>query len=349
MTVESLLTRLASYVDKPSEAAFGPLALEVYSLQCASIPAIARLAESSGARPESIDDWRQIPLVPTLAFKSQSLHVQEPLETFRSSGTRGVGRSTHYHPFPDLYRTLIDRSFPRECLSGLVEPSMLSLVPRRTDQPDSSLSFMVEHVVKQFGSDDSDYAIGPRGIKLPIARSWLGARQREGAPCLVLATSLALDQLLDALEKRYLHFRLPPGSVLFETGGLKGREREVSRDRLQARTTEYLGLGPEAIVWEYGMTELSSQAYASQRSQWRYRLPSWVRVRALHPETLVDQPAGASGLLAFLDLGNLGSAIHVLTEDVGRVAEDGSFWLEGRATDAELRGCSLTVEELALT
>jgi hypothetical protein len=225
---------------------------------------------------------------------------------------------------------------------------MLSLVPTREQLPDSSLSFMLDHVLARYGAPQSLTAFGPRGVEAPKARSWAGGRQREGRPLLVLATALALAQWLDALERQDLRFRLPAGSAVFETGGFKGRTTELTREDLLARLGERLHVMPQAVVREYGMTELTSQFYTRALHGGNADLfvaPHWTRVRILDPVTLEEAPAGTPGLIAVFDLANLGSAVHLLTEDLGAAEEDG-FRLLGRAAGAELRGCSLVAEEL---
>jgi hypothetical protein len=166
---------------------------------------------------------------------------------------------------------------------------------------------------------------------------------------LILATAFALVQWLDALERLGLKFRLPAGTAVFETGGFKGRTAEVSRDDLLARLQTWTGVPPSSVVREYGMTELTSQCYTGAllgEDPEIFRAPHWMRVRILDPETLSEAPPGTPGLIAIFDLANLGSAVHLLTEDLG-VAEGEGFRLLGRAAGAELRGCSLVVEELA--
>jgi hypothetical protein len=165
----------------------------------------------------------------------------------------------------------------------------------------------------------------------------------------VLATGLALDQCLAGLERLDLRFRLPAASAVFLTGGFKTRHGELTLERLLARLEERLGLRAGAVVEEYGMTELTSQAYTRALvggAPDLFVCPHWMRVRVLDPTSLEEAPAGREGLLAILDLANVGSALHLLTEDLGR-NEDGGFRLLGRASGAELRGCSLTAEELA--
>jgi len=344
---------------------FEALALEAFAFQYERIPAYRRLCEGRGVAPGEVRSWREVPTVPASAYKSTdpslALHAAPPRITFRSSGTTQgeARRSVHHHPFPDLYRAVIDASFPHFCPLASARPPMLSLIPTPEQLPDSSLSFMAGHVLDRFGGEGSATAFGERGVELPKVRSWLGARQRDRRPGLVLATGLALVQLLDGLERMSLRFRLPPGSALFETGGLKGRTREISREDLLARVERQLGLPPQRVLGEYGMTELTSQCYTRTLLEpapdrlpqgvdpAAFVGPPWVRVRILDPETLEEAPEGEPGLIAVFDLANVGSAVHLLTEDLGCTAPGGGFHLVGRAAGAELRGCSLTVEEMA--
>ena len=163
-----------------------------------------------------------------------------------------------------------------------------------------------------------------------------------------MATSFALAGWLDGLERLGLKFRLPPGSAVFETGGFKGKAAEVAPEDLLARLHAWTGVPRASVVREYGMTELTSQCYTGAllgEDPGVNLAPHWVRVRILDPETLAEAPAGTPGLIAVFDLANLGSAVHLLTEDLG-IAEGDGFRLLGRAAGAELRGCSLVVEEL---
>jgi hypothetical protein len=348
---DSLPDRVAAFIRDPAAGDFEALALEAFAFQHRRIEPYRRLCEARGAEPGRVAGWRQVPAVPASAFKSVELAAAPPVEVFRSSGTSaGAGlRSVHRHPYPDLYRAAIDASFPEFCLAGLDRPPMLSLIPGRDVLPDSSLSFMADHVLGRWGGEGSLAGFGARGVEVRAVRSWIGARQRAGRPVVVLATALALDQLLGALEKQELRFRLPPGSVAFETGGSKGRDRQLSRPELVERLGARLGIAADRVVGEYGMTELTSQLYTGTLTGGNPELfvaPPWVRVRVLDPETLEEAPAGRPGLIAVFDLANLGSAVHLLTEDLG-VAEPGGLRLAGRAAGAELRGCSLAAEELA--
>ncbi|HEX6863422.1 MAG TPA: hypothetical protein VF414_11430 [Thermoanaerobaculia bacterium] len=341
-----ILDRISRFVSDTASASFDELALEAFAFQFERIEPYRRMCEGRGAVPGAVTDWRRVPPVPTAAFKSLELAAEPAKEIFRSSGTTGEARSVHHHPYPDLYRLTIDASFPRFCLPLGSKTPMLSLIPTREQLPDSSLSFMIDHVLARWGTPESATAFGSRGVEVAKARSWAGSRQREGRPVLVLATAFALAQWLEGLERMGLRFRLPAGSAVFETGGFKGRTRELTREELAERIGTWLGVG--SVVREYGMTELTSQCYTRGllgEAPDLFVAPSWVRVRILDPATLEEAPAGTPGLIAVFDLANLGSAVHVLTEDLG-VAEGEGFRLLGRAAGAELRGCSLVVEEL---
>lgn len=306
-----------------------------------------RLCDRRGVIPATLGDWRAAPAVPTSAFKSLRLAAAQPLETFRSSGTtRGAERrSVHYHPYPELYRTVIDATFAAACLpAGSGRVPIISLIPDRAIASDSSLSFMAAHVFERHAAAGSAWAVREGGIDLDLACRWLRG-QAEDEAVLVLATALALVLLLDRLQGEAEDaIRLSPGSRVFETGGFKGRTLETTPEAVRQRARALLGLAPDAIVREYGMTELTSQAYSRPGGE-RLRTPPWMPFRVLDPDTLEEVEDGQTGLLAFFDLANLGSLCHVLTEDLG-VREGDAFRLLGRASGAELRGCSLTAEEL---
>jgi hypothetical protein len=243
VSAEILLERIERFVSAPAGGgdSFDELALAAFAFQFERIEPYRRMCEARGATPQTVCGWRQVPPVPAAAFRTLELAAAPAVETFRSSGTSGGGggggigdgaeRSVHRHPYPDLYRRTIDIAFPRFCLPaaerGARRP-VLSLVPSREQAPDSSLAFMAAHVVERFGTLESAVAFGPRGVEVPKARSWAAARQRDGRPALVFATAFALAQWLEALERQDLRFRLPAGSVVFETGGFKGRTVELS-------------------------------------------------------------------------------------------------------------------------
>ena len=354
---DPVVQQIARFIDDPAAGSFGRLARRAFAFQFRRIAPYRRLCLSRGVTPQSLTDWRHVPAIPVAAFKTLELRAAPAREIFRSSGTTGSERSVHAHPFPDLYRRVIDATFPAHCLHHLVaggRPPMLALVPSRRQQPDSSLSFMIDHVLRHFGAgekggdDGGSYAFGPRGVDVARATAWCEERLRDGRGGLILATSFALAQWLDELAAQGLSFRLPATTTVFDTGGFKGRSRELTRVELAQRLERHLGIAPDRIVREYGMTELTSHFYTAALRGGDPELfegPPWLKARVVDPETLEERPAGQPGVLAIFDLANVGSAVHLLTQDLG-VVHGERFRLLGRASGADLRGCSLTVERL---
>ena len=375
----ALLDRVERYVRAApardgEDETFDSLAREAFAFQHRRVAPVRALAEARGVGPEAVRSWRDVPPVPALAYKSLDLTPAgvepgqgETVEVFRSSGTTQGIRGVHRHPFPGLYRTVIAASFPRFCLprgpSGGGPAPMLSLIPPRRDAPDSSLSFMIDFALERWGDEGSRHVFGPGGVDAEAAAGWCRAAEAEGRAVLLLSTAFALASWLDTLAAEGESFRLPAGSVLFETGGFKGRTRELSRGELRARVHERLGIAPERVVREYGMTELTSQLYTPNLVAGLmpdlikaggdpdlFVASPWVRVRVLDPDTLEEAPPGRPGLVTIFDLANLSSAVHVMTEDLGSLWELPSgrsgLRLLGRAAGAELRGCSLTAEEM---
>src|SRR6188474_2481878 len=168
-----LLADIERFVAAPADDAFEPLALRAFAFQFERIEPYRRWCERSGRAPSTVRDWRDIPWIPAAAMKSIELHAAPAALTFRSSGTTaGERRSVHHHPYPDLYRRVIDASFPDFCLPRGDRPPMLSLIPPFAPACESSLSFMVDHVLATLGGEGSGSAIGARGVEIARARSW---------------------------------------------------------------------------------------------------------------------------------------------------------------------------------
>jgi hypothetical protein len=230
---------------------------------------------------------------------------------------------------------------------------MLIIAPSAEDLEDSSLSFMLSELIRRWGDDKSRFfvTLGPEGwsFDFDALEAALDEAVADGVRTLVMSTAFGFVELFDHSARSW---QLPRGSRLMETGGFKGRSREISREELYQTFYERLGLAPTHCVSEYSMTELSSQAYSDNllrksNDGVRLRLPPWARVEIVDPVTLVpyDEP-GRVGLIRWYDLANADSALAIQTSDRGTAEGDGGFVLHGRAPDAELRGCSLTIEEI---
>ncbi len=354
---KNLSTRVQAFVEDSSAASFADLALETIRIQADLLPGYRRLFDARCIDPETIDSWQQAPPIPTSAFQQQVFNIGGVEQVFRSSGTSTSGqqRSEHHHGNLDLYRHIIDTSFPEPVLgtflgSAPVRRPILSLIAPVALIPDSSLGFMIAHVIDRYGTPDAAYAFEDGVLAPQIALDWIAVQPQDSKP-VILATALALWTVLEHIKTTEPAVGWPSSTVVMETGGFKTRRFEIDRERLLRRLRESTGVPELRVVREYGMTELSSQAYASTALSLGdndlFKLPHWVRARALDPVTMQERTDAEPGLLAFLDLGNIASAASIVTEDLGIIEPEGrAFRLLGRAADAELRGCSLSTEAL---
>jgi hypothetical protein len=355
--------RFAAGVDR-SWPDFTAIALRVFGYQYRTNAVYRAFAAGRGRTPETVRRWQDVPAVPASAFKHLPLvsGPPEPVErVFRTSGTSGGGptrlRGEHHVRSLALYRAA---SLPNLAANLGLDGGrirILSLIPPASEQPASSLACMMSFAFDAFGAVGSasfaglDATIDAEAFHRALLRA-----AADEVPVWVAGTAFAFVHWLDVARARGWHVRLPAGSRLMETGGFKGRSREVARPELYALLHAHLGIPVGRMVNEYGMTELLSQFYEpilyardetgdADLGRRHHVGPPWVRTRVLDPTTLDACPAGEPGLLMHLDLANLGSVAAVLTADMG-VAVEGGFRVLGRAPGAEPRGCSLALEEL---
>jgi hypothetical protein len=203
------------------------------------------------------------------------------------------------------------------------------------------------HIFRRaFGTAHSEFLGSINGddawlLDFDAAETALGEASAADRPVVLFGTAFSFVHLLDHLLSRRLRFQLPPGSCALETGGYKGRSRSLPKEELHALMEERLGVPRSKIVCEYGMSELSSQAYDSPWSgNRRFRVPAWARAVVISPETGLEVAEGETGLLRVFDLANVFSVMAIQTEDLAVRHADG-FELLGRARLAEARGCSL--------
>lgn len=343
---------------------FERLALRVFRWQYEANPVYRRFAAGRDRTLETVRSWTDVPAVPATAFKHLPLlsapdgRVQR---LFRTSGTSGAssGRGVHRVPEMELYRASALPNMKAHLLAGLEPPvSVLALLPSPEEVPDSSLSAMAAFATEAWGDEGSGWFVDPEeGVREQALWEALASAEERGRPVLLLGTAFSFVHALDAAAAEGRRYVLPAGTRVMETGGFKGRSRSVPRAELYAGIERRFGVSSPFVVNEYGMTELLSQFYepvlrpecAGHRptgleDRWHVG-PPWVRTRVLDPATLDPVPEGETGLLCHFDLANAGSVACVLTEDLGTRVE-GGFRLRGRAEGAELRGCSLAVEEI---
>lgn len=342
------------FIADPSSGDFGTLALAVFRHQYEHCSPYRAFCESRTIVPDTVEAWQQVPPVPIQAFKWADLSCGHPQRVFRSTGTtEGVERRSR-HAIPDLRlsRAAAIGGLRRFLFPDVERMELVSLIPPASERPDSSLAQMVAWAAECFGRDGITEAAAGGFPSFELFSDTLRRSESDGAPVAVLTTTGALIHFLDAARARSLTFRLPHGSRLMDTGGFKGAPRSMSRKGLLHAIWSTFAIPGYFAVNEYGMAELSSQFYDSvirdrfdgMHRERRLVTSPWVRAVIVDPHTRQIAPHGTPGLVCHFDLANAGTAMAVLSEDIGVLDQHGMRLL-GRAPHAETRGCSLNVSE----
>jgi hypothetical protein len=337
------------------EERFDALARALFAFQFERCAPYRRFCEARGRTPANVECWSAIPAVPTGAFKELELRSFPPAlgcHVFRTSGTATQRRGALVLDTLALYEASLLPSFRRGVLPDLAPGArvrMRVLAPAPDEAPDSSLSHMFGCVLRAFGDARSGFDVRRGVLDAGGLRDALANACQEQVPVALCGTAFAFVHLLDTLTAPNARLSLPAGSRVMETGGFKGRSRTMPRAELYAGIESAIGVPPNRIVNQYGMTELGSQFYDSileDPSAPRRKLaPPWVRVRLVDPESGHESAPGAIGLVQIVDLANTGSVLAIQTADLGRTIADG-FDVLGREPDAEARGCSIAADEM---
>jgi hypothetical protein len=341
------------YGTELTQGEFNDLVLRLFDYQLRYNAPYARYCERLGVTRDAFPtSWQAIPAVPAPAFKEATLTTFDPASAtlvFETSGTT-VGRpGRHYLETTALYDAALLAGFDRLMLADGAALRYFNCVPNPLESPHSSLGYMMKHVAEERGDKKTGWYLADGELLFETLKGDLQESVAERQPVCLAATAFALLHVLDKMEREGLRLSLSPGSRVMETGGFKGRSRMVSRDELYERTCDRFGIEPEAIVAEYGMTELSSQYYdrvagGAEIAERRKVAPPWLRARVVGPDR-ATLPNGEIGSILHVDLTNRSSCIAIQTEDLGVRYDDG-FVLVGRAADSEPRGCSLDSEDL---
>ena len=332
-------------------------------------PVYARYCDVSGVPNEgkSLLDW---PPLPVECFKRAQVCPFDPAEaikTFYSSGTTTDARSTHCFRSIELlqktiiftYTSLISRAFPRSA-------RILSLMPSHDDNPNSSLGYMIQYLMDCVGTPNSrSFFSMQTGLDIDGLIGAFRESAQTGEPVHLMGPAFAYVQLLDTLGDAT--FQCAPGSALLETGGYKGKTREIPKTELRDQLAHKLGIARNRIYGEYGMCELSSQGYElcalnapADRvpEEGLFLLPPWLKCIIYAPDTMRPVLPDNDGQIAMFDLCNLDSAAFILTGDVGRLVTlpeslraclpghpRHALKLYGRAANAVPKGCSMAWDE----
>jgi len=314
-----------------TEAEFNALALQVFRFQFENNPVYRSFCDLLYKNPSAIKKVEDIPFLPIQFFKShQVLSSSEAIKkTFTSSGTTGNATSKHYITDLSVYEDSFNKGF--NTFYGNIEDFIvLALLPSYLEREGSSLVYMVDSLIKDSNRLESGFYLD----NLTALSATLKRLDTKGQKVLLIGVSFALLDLIKAYS-----FNLN-NTIIMETGGMKGRRKELIREELH--TILKRGFGVNTIHSEYGMTELLSQAYSKGNGV--FNSPNWMRILIRDTEdALTLTKKGKTGGINIIDLANINSCSFIATQDLGRVNKNGSFEIIGRFNTSDIRGCNLMV------
>ena len=310
-----------------STAEFKGIALETFGKQYRNVSIFREFCDHLGKNPSAVQKVEDIPFLPILFFKTHKIlskgHQAEII--FQSSGTTGSIRSKHFVADLGLYRESFNRGF-HHFYGPPKEFCILALLPSYQERSDASLSYMVSELIRQSSHPKSGF-YGP--IEIPEILANLAD---SNTPVLLIGVTFALLDLVENLKGPLENI------TVIETGGMKGRRKEMVRTELHQVLCE--GFGIQKIHSEYGMTELLSQAYSF--GEGLFHCPAWMQVQIRDTEDpLTPLAAGKTGGVNIIDLANQYSCSFIATQDLGKTHANGSFEILGRFDHADIRGCNL--------
>lgn len=317
-------------------ASFEELALDAFAYQYTKNHVYRSFTDTLGIDPARVNSLEKIPFLPVSFFKSAQVSSKtdsqedaltpEGLLRFESSGTTGSTPSIHLVHDPTLYQ----KSFQQGFAKAFGDPQqwcLVALLPSYLEREHSSLVYMTRHLIEQTNHPNSGFYLHD----LEKLHHALTELEQKKQPTLLLGVSFALLEFAQQFPMALCH------TQLIETGGMKGRGPELTREELHRKLQVAFGLSN--ICSEYGMTELFSQAWSSGKGI--FESPPWMKVLVREEEDPLTIRTQGTGALNIIDLANIDSCCFIATEDIGQLQPNGHFEVRGRMDHAEWRGCSL--------
>ena len=307
--------------------------LEVFRYQAYNNPVYSDFIHRLGIKKEAVNTLEEIPFLPVEFFRSHKIitGINPPEKIFESSGTTASSKSRHYIVDTKLYEKSFLNCF--RLFYGDPENYVIAaLLPSYTERENSSLIYMMDNLIRRSKNKRSGFC------QNNVSNMLLNIKQagKEKQKILLMGVSFALLDLA-------MQF-LPDlsGVIVMETGGMKGRKKEITRGELHSLLTERLNVS--TIHSEYGMTELLSQAYSKGKGI--FYCPPWMKIIIRDPQdplSVITKP-GISGGINIVDLANVHSCSFIATGDLGKLHEEGGFEVLGRFDSSDIRGCNLLIE-----
>ncbi|NKI26143.1 acyl transferase [Arenibacter sp. 6A1] len=312
-----------------STTEFNALTLEVFKFQYQHNLVYQEFCNHLGKNPDNISVVEDIPFLPIEFFKTKTVitGTDNHQALFTSSGTTGSEVSKHFVQDISLYEKSYLNAF-KHFYGDIEEYCVLALLPSYLEREGSSLIYMAEDLIGKSKHPDSGFYLN----NIEQLRETLKLLNLQNTKILLLGVSFAL---LDMAEEAPMALQ---NTIVMETGGMKGRKKEMIREELHALLRA--GFGVSHIHSEYGMTELLSQAYS--KGDGRFLAPNWMKVLIRETEDPLSlQEPGKTGGVNIIDLANLYSCSFIATQDLGKIHADGSFEVLGRFDHSDVRGCNL--------
>jgi phenylacetate-coenzyme A ligase PaaK-like adenylate-forming protein len=316
--------------NQKDSGSFSDTALRIFKFQSDKNPVYRHFISSLGRNSADIIDVHDIPFLPVEFFKSHTVAIENQFfETiFESSRTTGDTPSRHFVHDLKLYEMSFQNSF-RYFYGDPSEYFIAALLPSYSERQNSSLIYMMKGLIKKsLNSNSGFYDENPEDLIRNIELAKISGQKR-----ILLGVSFALLDLACNYSPDL------SGTIVMETGGMKGRRKEITREELHEILKARLNV--EAVHSEYGMTELLSQAYSMGNGI--FHCPSWMKILIRDPQDplTVTSEQGKSGGINIIDLANIYSCSFIATSDFGKLHENGNFEVSGRLDNSDIRGCNL--------
>jgi phenylacetate-coenzyme A ligase PaaK-like adenylate-forming protein len=310
---------------------FEKIALKTFRFQYENNLVYKEFCDLLQTNVSKVKSLEQIPFLPIQFFKSHHVvsNTNAIQQTFTSSGTTGMITSKHLVTDTSLYEESYRKGFS-EFYGNIEDYVVLALLPSYLEREGSSLIYMVEDLIKLSNHDESGFYLHNHDELIKN----LIVLDQSGQNVILIGVTYAL---LDLIEKHQFQLQ---NTIIMETGGMKGKRKEMIREELHQQLCA--GFGVNAIHSEYGMTELLSQAYSL--GQGVFECPSWMHILVRDTEdALTYIPHGKTGGINVIDLANLNSCSFIATQDLGKKITNNSFEILGRFDNSDIRGCNLMV------
>lgn len=314
-----------------SEKEFHNLSLRVFDFQYRNNKVYRKFCDLLDKSPENLNSIGEIPFLPIEFFKTHKVVATQakPEIIFTSSGTTGSVNSKHYVSDLGLYERSFFKAF-EQVYGNPKDLVILALLPAYLERQGSSLVYMADALIKKSKHPESGFYLN----NLKELKSNLEFLEASGKKILLIGVSFAL---LDLVESSGFNLQ---NTIVMETGGMKGRRKEMIRRELHEILCK--GFGVSNIHSEYGMTELLSQAYSTGDGV--FTTPPWMKILIRDPEDALSiLPHHKTGGINVIDLANINSCSFIATKDLGRNIEDGKIQILGRFDNSDIRGCNLLI------